>query len=382
MSLIKSILSNKNYRVAAVVALLTLAWLASGLMGDKQDVIPAAEVAGEETLPLVQAARLQAQPYATTVVVNSSTEPNRSVRLRAELDGVITKVPVEEGSNVSAGTVICEVGEEDRRQKLVEAEAQLAKARLEYQGAQKLISKGLNSQTALAQFKAALETARVVQKRAELDIERLQIKAPYAGVVNRRMVELGDFVRRGEDCAVLLDLDPILVVGQVSESQVGLLRKGSTARAKLQVGGEITGTLRYISSETDPITRAYRVEVAVPNADGKLRAGISGRLALPTGEMLAHKISPSLLTLDDEGLMGVRIVDDQGRVRFVRVNLVGDAADGVWVTGLPREILLITVGQEYVGEGDLVKVSIEETTGANKVIEPVGGERTEPRVEK
>ncbi|MCK7598511.1 efflux RND transporter periplasmic adaptor subunit [Microbulbifer sp. CAU 1566] len=355
----------RNYRIAVIVALLALLWLLSGLTADTRparDTGGSSPAAAAEALT-VKARRLQAQPYTTRVVVNSRTEANRSVRLRAELDGVIAGLPVAEGQRVATGEVICEIDAEDRPERLERARVALRKAELDFAGAKKLQGRGLQSEAGMAQQEVALANARADYKRAQVDVENLKIRAPFAGVVNSRAIELGDFIRRGEECATILDLDPILVVGEVSESQVGQLQPGGPASAQLHQGQLLEGQLRYVSLEAHPVTRAYRVEVAVPNKDGRLRSGTSARMALPTGEVLAHRINSSLLTLDDRGALGVRTLDAEQRVHFSNVQLVSDENAGVWVAGLPAQALLITVGQEYVSEGERVEVEFEESTG-------------------
>ncbi|WP_299598477.1 efflux RND transporter periplasmic adaptor subunit [uncultured Microbulbifer sp.] len=368
MNFLFSLWRQRNYRIAAIVAILAVVWLLSGLLSGANDgasePVPGASakrpVAEEIT---VKARRLDAQPYVTRVVVNSRTEANRSVQVRAELDGVIAALPVEEGQRVAAGDVICEIAAEDRPERLEQARATLRKAELDFAGAKKLEGRGLQSGTAMAQQEVALASARAELKRAQVDVKNLKIRAPYDGLVNSRAVELGDFIRRGEECATVLDLDPMLIVGEVSESHVGNLNVGGSASAQLQQGQLVEGRLRYVSQQAHPNTRAYRVEVAVPNADGALRSGISARMALPTGEVLAHRINASLLTLDDRGQLGVRTLDEDHRVRFMTVQLVSDENAGVWVAGLPARPLLITVGQEYVSEGEQVAVELEESGG-------------------
>lgn len=362
MNVFASIWRQRNYRVATVVALLALLWLSSGLIasGDPQQRQqgPATRTGEPEAL-LVQARRSEAQPYATRVLVNGRTEANRSVRLRAELDGAIVALPVAEGRAVKKDEVICEIDPQDRPEQLARAEAALRKAELDYEGALRLEKKGLQSDTAMAQQRVALANARADYKSARVAVDNLQIRAPFDGVVNSRAVELGDLIRRGEECATLLDLDPILLVGEVSESQVGRLVPGGPASGQLQQGQRVAGSLRYISQQAHEITRAYRVEVAVDNPAGKLRGGLSGRLALPTGEVLAHRINSSLLTLDDRGDLGLRLLDEGNRVHFANVELLGDGEAGVWLGGLPREVTLITVGQEYVTSGEIVRVQFE-----------------------
>ncbi|GAA5445640.1 toluene efflux pump periplasmic linker protein TtgD [Microbulbifer sp. NBRC 101763] len=361
MSLLASIWSNRNYRMAMFISLLAFAWLFSGELrsGDpvEEEEKAAAGIKPEATMR-VQAQRIEAQSYATQALVNGHTEANRSVRLRAELDGIITNLPVPEGSSVQRGEVICEIEAEDRLDKLVLAEAAQRKAELDYAGALRLKKKGLQSDTAMAAQQVALAQAQADYIQAKVMVDNLKIRAPFDGVVNSRAVELGDFIRRGEECATLLDLDPLLIVGEVSENQVGHLIPGGPASAQLQRGIPVQGKVRYISQQAQEITRAYRVEVAVNNPDNALRGGLSGRLALPTGEILAHHINSSLLTLDDRGELGVRILDENNQVNFINVTLVGDGDGGVWVSGLPDKVTLITVGQEYVSTGDIVRVEM------------------------
>ncbi|WGL18154.1 efflux RND transporter periplasmic adaptor subunit [Microbulbifer bruguierae] len=368
MNVLVKLWRQRNYRIAAIVALLAVLWLASGLLaeksgsGDGQDHRIAQAVADTESMT-VKARRLEAQPYLTRVVVNSRTEANRSVQLRAELDGVIAALPVAEGQRVVAGDVICEIAAEDRPEQLESALAALRKAEIDYAGAKKLQGRGLQSDAGMAQQDVALANARADYKRAQLAVRNLKVRAPFEGVINSRAVELGDFVRRGEECATILDLDPILIVGEISESNVGSVQLGTSASAQLQQGQVVHGQLRYVSQEAHAVTRAYRAEVAVPNKEGILRSGISARMALPAGEVMAHRINSSLLTLDDRGQLGVRTLDEELRVQFVNVHLVSDESEGVWVTGLPAQAVVITVGQEYVSEGELVQVEFEQSAG-------------------
>ncbi|MBY6191658.1 efflux RND transporter periplasmic adaptor subunit [Microbulbifer agarilyticus] len=359
----------RNYRMATIVGGLATLWLLSGiLLKDEKQALLEAEVAkSTSVLPAermkISGRYIEAQPYTTRVVVNSRSEANRSVQLRAELDGAVAGLPVDEGQYVAKGDVICEIAAEDRPEKLARARASLKKAELDFAGAQKLKGRGLQSGTQMAQQEVALANARADLKRAQLDVQNLKIRAPFDGVVNSRAVELGDFVRRGEECATILDLNPMLIVGEVSETKVGSLLLGAPANAQMQDGQILSGRLRYVSQQAHAVTRAYRVEVAVANDDGALRSGISARMALPTGEVMAHRINSSLLTLDDAGILAVKILDEDQRVVLRNVRLVSDESDGVWVTGLSPRTLLVTVGQEYVSVGEQVDVELEETGG-------------------
>jgi multidrug efflux system membrane fusion protein len=158
----------------------------------------------------------------------------------------------------------------------------------------------------------------------------------------------------GTSCATLIDLDPMLVVAHVTEEEVGNLQTGSIVSGTVRMGQEIQGQLSFIGKQSDPVTRTYPVEITVANADYSLRSGLTVNIRVGLDEVLAHRVSPSLLTLSDNGDMGIRVLDDSNRVVFNAVEIVEEGQEGLWITGLPKTVNLITVGQEYVSVGERV----------------------------
>jgi multidrug efflux system membrane fusion protein len=168
------------------------------------------------------------------------------------------------------------------------------------------------------------------------------------------MVEIGDYVGIGDRIAQLVDADPLIIVGNVNERDIGTLAVGSTGMARILNGPEIAGRVRYLSPVADESTRSFRVELEIPNPDRSLRVGISAEIVIGAEEISAHLLSPALLTLADDGTVGVKTVDRSDRVRFLPVELAGSADGGVLVTGLPAEVRIITVGQGFVIDGQTV----------------------------
>lgn len=351
--------SNRNYRLALLIALLASAWLASGLLTSTPETArqQAARIDNKKTL--VKARYIDATDYQPEIVVRARTAARRSVVLKAELSGRVVKLAVAEGSLVAKGDLVCELATEDKALLVEQAESRLAEAQLEYDGALRLRESGYQSQTAIATAKANRDSARAVLKRAQLDLANTRITAPFAGIVDRLPVEIGDFMQRGDECGLLLDIDPVVIAGQVSETQVQQLRQGKPANARLLSGERLRGTITRIGLNPDPLTRGFPVEVEVDNPRRDIRLGITTDLLIAGEPVSAHVIPSSLLSLDDDGKVGVRILVEDNRVVFVNVSLVGDHAEGVWVTGLPQHALLVTVGQEYVIQGELVDVVIE-----------------------
>lgn len=357
---LKKIWSNRNYRIALLILLITLAWLVSGQIpgGPSEQALEQSQARGIST---VKARFIMAEDYAPAVKVRARTEAVRRVELRAETAGRLVASPVAEGQRVKKGDVLCELAIDDRQLRLIEARSAAEQAQLEYDASQKLRLGGHQSQTALAAAKSRLDAAKANLGSRELDLANTQIRAPFDGVVERLDLKVGGYMTDGGLCAVLLDLNPILFTGQVSESEVDQLREGQPAKAMLLDGTEIDASLRFIGHEAGTTTRTFRVEASAANPDYALRSGLTVELLLPLASRRAHSIPSSLLALDDAGKIGVRTLDEQKRVHFSPVQLLGDSPNGVWVLGLPEKTLLITVGQEYVSVGSTVEVSLQES---------------------
>jgi multidrug efflux system membrane fusion protein len=199
-----------------------------------------------------------------------------------------------------------------------------------------------------------LETAKVELARAKLDIEYMTIRAPFDGALQERLVENGDYVKAGDPIATFVDDRTLIISANISEFDAYDVTKGEVASAKLANGEIVSGVIRYVAPVADEATRTFVVEMEVDNAAGLYRGGMTAELMIPAETMFAHKISPSLLTLDDEGNLGVKTVNDLGRVEFHRADIAMSSSDGVWIAGLPYSASIITVGQGFVNAGAIV----------------------------
>ena len=356
---------NKNILWAVGIAIVIGLWLASGQLGGHQSVAAAdAKSASSADKPQdkpfhVQARKLNAEPRAAELDIPGRTQAVRSVQVKSETSGTVAKLDVEKGASVKAGDVICELQPDAREAQLEQAQAALKQAQLEYQASMTLSQKGYRSPTDVAASKAKLDSATAGVREAQIEVDRTKLRAPFDGIVDDRMVEVGDYMQVGGTCAMVVDLDPMLVVGQASEKDVAQLTVGAPGHAKLIDGSDHPGHLRFVSRSADPATRTFRIELEVPNPDGAVRDGVTADILVPVKAVMAQKVSPAILSLDEKGVMGVRTVDAGNIVHFYPVRIVSDSSDGVWVSGLPDSVTVITVGQEYVVPGQKVQVSLE-----------------------
>jgi len=361
----------RSFFIAAGLAIVATAWIASGELRDiKADNVarkPPADLSQGEALPQVRVRLQSAVPHETAVILRGRTEALRKVEARAETHGRVTELSIQRGIAVAAGDPLVRLAPEDRPARLVQAKALLEQRRIEHQAAEKLSEKGFRAETQLAASLAELQSAEAAVERAQVDLDNTVIRAPFAGFIDDRSVDLGDFVEMGDAIASLVDIDPILVIGQVSERDIGRLQVGGLGVARLITGERIDGHIRHISRVADPVTRTFRVELEVANPDGSLRDGITAEVVLPGPTVLAHRISPAVLSLSTSGTIGVKVVDADQRVRFLPVQILQQGADGLWLRGLPDEVTLITVGQEFVQDGQKVRTvdeaALDPSTG-------------------
>ena len=376
-----------TYITATLIAIAILAWLFSGQLGDSEPVRHATlaeqnlqgEAQRQDQAPTrVRARVINASPQIQHVVLRGKTDNKRTVSVKAETAGRIIERPVERGTAVAEGDLLCQISMEDRYAALAESREGLNQARIEHEGSIKLKERGFQSDTAIAQAKSRLATAEAKLKRAELDIQRTYVRAPFAGVVEDVHSEVGDYVGAGTACVTVVDLNPMLLVGRVAEKDVQLLKVDQQVTGLMSDGTEIQGPVAFIGAQSDPATRTYAVEIRVPNDDYQLRSGLTTEIRIPVAEVMAHKISSALFALDDSGRIGVRIVNEQGAVEFHHVSIVRDEPDGVWVAGLPEVATLITVGQELVVPGELVEVDFEaQAEMPASAVEPENSEEGE-----
>lgn len=346
----------KTYVLASAIIAAVTIWMLTGVFRHKESAGEASTAVQKtsSTAARVRVSHLVAQPQRMEIVVRGQTEAKRVVDIKAEIGGRIVAVPVEKGQKVKAGDVLCELADDGRHVQLAQAQAAFEKASIDYDGALRLKKDGLLSATSIAASKSALESARAALKMSELAVANLHMRAPFDGFVEKRPAEVGALVDRGGICARLLDENSLLATGQTSERDVAPLVLGMPVQVQLANGERINGNLSFISRTADPQTRTYRIEATLNTAGTSVRDGITSQITIPLQEVIAHRITPAVLALDDAGKVGVRIVNANHIVEFHHVDVVRESADGVWVTGLAGEIDLITVGQELVANGDKV----------------------------
>ncbi len=353
----------------------------------------------------VVAMHSQAQTIDSAVILRGRTEAARQVTVAAETSGLVISAPLRKGAVVTQGDVMCRLDPGTREASLAEAEARLAEARgrvpeaeagvleaearvreaeINLNAARQLSQDGFASETRLVSAEAAMQAATAGVQRARSavasaqagiesasaavaiatrEIEKLTIVAPFSGLLETDTAEIGSLMQPGTPCATIIDLSEVKLVGFVPEAEVSKVAVGALAGARLTSGQEVRGQVTFLSRSADELTRTFRVEVTVNNADLAISDGQTAEILIAADGRTAHLIPASALTLDDDGALGVRIVAEGNVAMFMPVSLLRDTTNGVWVTDLPEAVDIITVGQEFVVDGVPVTPTFTEAKG-------------------
>ncbi|WP_229732153.1 efflux RND transporter periplasmic adaptor subunit [Pseudomonas sp. N040] len=349
-------MSKRPWLIAVLIALLLVLWMFSGSVLQSRESVDVAPQAARKHLSQVAVTWLEATPVSSQQVLQGQLEAWRQVEMRAQVSGTVEQLDQEKGAEVSAGQLLLSLSAENRPAQLQREEAAVLQREAAVKAARQLRTSKLVSANDLLKVESELADARAKLGAARLALENTRIRAPFAGVLDERQVELGDYVQPGQALLTLVDITRLKVSAQIPQQQVAKLQLGQPVRVELLDGRQLQGRVHFIAAAAEPGSRSFRVEVSVDNPQRLRLAGASATLRIDTGETLGHPLSPALISLDSAGRMGVKWVDGQQRVVFTPVQLLSVNREEAWVSGLPAKVALITLGQGFVEAGEQVQV--------------------------
>ena len=350
---------NKAQLTAIAILLTGVAWIASGMLtsngSDSTNANAESELnQAEAAPPSVRVQNSTAQSFQSEIILQGRTAASRTVELRAEVSGRAEELLVMEGRPVTKDDAILKIAINDRAARLAQARASVEQRRIQVEAARQLAKQSFGTQVRRAEAEAQFQQARADVVRFELDLANTTVRAPFNGIFDTRETDVGAVLNVGDKIGTVVDLDPLKVTGQISERNVRKVKIGMPGSVVLSDGTEIEGELSYVASVSDPSTRTFKIELLVPNPNSVVLAGLAAQLRLPAGEELAHSVSPSVLTLSDNGQIGIKTVDTNDTIRFWPVTILDDGPQGTWVAGLPPKATIVVVGQDYVAVGQKV----------------------------
>lgn len=342
--------------LAVVLAVALVLWLLSGDHYSAQQSAPAAQQVPEKQLPQVETRWSEAQPYQATQIAQGQVLPWRSVSIKAQQSGRIEALLKQQGDVVQQGDDLLRISDEGRSAMLAQAKANLTLRQAELTSARTLGKAQFLSATELTRLESELAKAEAEMQTASLALRQTLPQAPFAGVIDRRHVEVGSLVQSGSELLQLVQIDKLKVTAQIPQQHIAAMHTGQQAKIRLLDGRNLQGELSFISYAADSATRSFYIEVTVDNPQQWRIAGASATVEILLDSVQAHRVSPALLGLADSGQLTIAVVDDSQQVMIYPVTLLTADNSGAWVSGLPERARIITQGAGFVAGGDKVRL--------------------------
>jgi multidrug efflux system membrane fusion protein len=405
----------KSIFIAFSILLIVVGWIGSGQFTNvnaqddtstinESNTEAVEKIVVEDTGSKVEVKEFIFSQIDQSIELQGQTTHNKKIDVKSETTGNIINIAFKRGDKVSKGEELIKISIENRKELLNSAKKDLDRLNkelelneknkinrlsqnkeliklyeIEFASAKQLIDKGLSSKSKLSLASFNLANARSDQedilitfesqqssigaqianvrsqlKNIELDIDKTVINSPFSGIISDKMIEESEYITPGNIMFTIIDLNPIKIQGYLSEFDVNKVSLGTKAIIENTNGLKKTGTISFISPSAETSTRTFEITIEADNADLSFKSGITTKITIAGSELKAHKIPPSILTLQDDGTVGVKAVNDENIVIFYPTTSVKDTIDGIWVSGLPDKVNLIVTGQEYVAVGESV----------------------------
>jgi multidrug efflux system membrane fusion protein len=405
----------KSIFIAFSILLIVVGWIGSGQFTNvnaqddtstinESNTEAVEKIVVEDTSSKVEVKEFIFSQIDQSIELQGQTTHNKKIDVKSETTGNIINIAFKRGDKVSKGEELIKISIENRKELLNSAKKDLDRLNkelelneknkinrlsqnkeliklyeIEFASAKQLIDKGLSSKSKLSLASFNLANARSDQedilitfesqqssigaqianvrsqlKNIELDIDKTVINSPFSGIISDKMIEESEYITPGNIMFTIIDLNPIKIQGYLSEFDVNKVSLGTKAIIENTNGLKKTGTISFISPSAETSTRTFEITIEADNADLSFKSGITTKITIAGSELKAHKIPPSILTLQDDGTVGVKAVNDENIVIFYPTTSVKDTIDGIWVSGLPDKVNLIVTGQEYVAIGESV----------------------------
>jgi len=247
-----------------------------------------------------------------TIEFSSTTEAHQRIEVKSEIMTTVDSVLVKAGSLVKKNDLVVKLDEYETNQELFELD---------------LLS--------------------------ESEFKKIALYAPFDGILLDNHKIAGELVMPGEKVYELIDLSSLEIYGYINENEIMKISNENEVEITI-LGENVQGFIDYVSPIADTETKTFEIVVKVNNKDLRYKDGLSSIISINKGEVLAHKISPSILALGDQGELGVKIITDNNLVGFKKIEIIEDTSDYMLVTGLDKTEKIIIVGQQYVSNGEKV----------------------------
>lgn len=351
MKIAKQAEFNKNYIIWGVLFIL-IAWMASGFFLKSGDV-EQNKTSGSYNNMVTRKLEAFNKPRIITLygVTNKIT-----TSLKTALSGRVKQIFATEGAELKKGEPILLIEKADLPKRLEEAEMRVEKETINLSSAKKLLEKKLTSEKDYHQARENMASALAQLAKVREEITFAEVNAPYDGVLESIDVEVGDFIEDFQKMplGVFSYKDVLRVTAGISEKYANDLDSIQKSTVKFLDGTQVEARIHYINKISSPDTKTFNAEFEMDLPIAKKVSGETVEIELELPNILMYRVPISAVVLDEEGILGVKIIEEN-KVKFHEIEMISDDEAGIWVAGLPEKIEIIESGAQMIPNGYMVR---------------------------
>ena len=362
----KNTSGRRMLRVALLIIVLLMAILTLVACGKKEKKVEREKIVNVQVW---QAKKKEVQPYLETTGTLKAYE---EVTVSSEVDGIVKKIMVDEGTLVNLKMLLVQINEVDyllewKRSDaaLKQTQASLVNARAEYQRKETLYKEELITKqqfddvtTRLTLAEADVDRAKSTLETSGEKLSRTKVYSPLVGAVKEKKISVGDYVRNGTPLLQLIKIDPLKLNFTISEKDASSLKIGQVVAFNVDsyAGKQFKGKINLIYPHVEEKTRTLQAEAIVPNTGHLLKAGFFAKTSIYTSAARDGILCPLTALINDNSAIRIFVVEsDKARERIVKLG----AKYGEFVEileGLQENEQVVVAGQNNLSEG--VKVNV------------------------
>jgi len=352
------------------LVLLAVGLVAGGLYGFQQfkaGILKQVVATIRSEMPTVATAVASMQPWQSRQTAVGTARASKGADLAAEIGGVVDQIEFESGQTVAAGTVLLRLRSNDDAAKLAQLQAAADLSEITLQRDEKQLAAHGVAQATVDNDAAALKVARAQVAAQQAVMDEKIVRAPYAGRLGVRQVDVGQFLAAGTAIVTLQQLDPMFVDFYLPQQSLGQIAVGQPVEVTADAwpGRPFPGKISALNAKVDATSRMLQVRASVPNPDGALLPGMYEAVSIETGEPRSLVTIPAAaVAYNPYGSLVYVLRDEadaQGKTRHVvkqQFVTTGEArGDQVSILkGIAAKDVVVTAGQLKLHNGSVVKV--------------------------
>jgi len=371
---VKQIEAGQTQARVIVVLMLGLVLAACGGGAEAGDTAEANEAAASEGFSRVinvQTHETTTESFEETIRLTGTVAANRDVVVAAEEPGRIRSVFLDRGARVRTGQSIAKIADDGLTAQVAQARAQANLAQETWDRRRRLYEEDqVGSELAYLEARAMAEQTSAALLALEDRLAKTVLRAPFAGVLEDRMIEVGSMVSPGSPVARVIDLDPVKIQAGVPERYALDVQTGAAVNVSLDVLNDqvLSGTISFVGAAVDQLSRTFPVEFTIPNPEDRIKPEMVANVSIVRRQREEVIVVPQEALVRVEDGYVVFVAEGTGDNAVARVRSVerGTAQNNrvVIENGLTAGEQLIVVGQQQVEDGDRIRI-IRGVTAAN-----------------